>query len=108
MAVDESKIATRVTLSYPADLSKHASRRIRDAYYRTYLGRVKDTVETGDVWEEFTDIGCCGSGTDVTLHVESVDGGSRVTEETAFEFVERDAEGLESAWAAQYDEPDPV
>ena len=108
MALEEEGVARRVVLSHPADLSPHASRRVRQSYYRTYLGRVKDSAVEGEVWEEFTDIGCCGSGTDVPLRVESVEGGPRIDEGTEFEFVERAAEGLESAWAAQYDEPDTV
>lgn len=106
MAPDDA--ARRVVLSHPADLSKHARRRIRDAYYRTYLARVHDEVAAGDVWEEFTDVGCCGSQTDVPLRVERVEGGPTIDESTEIDYVEREAAGLGSAWAAQYDEPDPV
>lgn len=99
-------VATRVVLSYPADLSEHALTRIGQDYYRTYLRRVHDTAAVGDAWAEFTDVGCCGSQTAVPLRVEAVKDGSRIGPETEVAYRERDAEGLNRGWSAQHDEPE--
>lgn len=97
--------ATRVVLSYPADLSRHGQRRIRQDYYKTYLRKVKDRVAPGDEWDEFTDVGCCGSRQDVPLVVEAVEGGSRIGPETTIEYTEREACGINPGWSVQHDEP---
>lgn len=54
--------------------------------YVTYLRRVHDgPVAVGDEYEEFVSRGC-GSPTDLTLRVESVEGGSVLTPETELTF----------------------
>lgn len=100
------EVAERVVLSYPADLSEHARRRITKAYYRKYLRKVHETATVGDAWDEFTDVGCCGSQTGVPLRVEHVDGGPVVGPDTEIAYEERDACGLDRGWSAQNDEPD--
>lgn len=97
--------ATRVVLSYPADLPERARQRLRRPYYRRYLAKTLGRVTPGDTREEFTDIGCCGSQRDVSLRVEAVEGGDRVGPETAVEYAERDACGLADGWALQNDRP---
>lgn len=95
--------ATRVVLSYSSTLSEHAIRRVQQDYYRTYLGKVHDTAAVGDIWAEFTDIGCCGSQESLTPRVEDVEGGSTVTPDTTFEFVERDVGACEVDWSLQHE-----
>jgi len=70
-------LAARVVLSFPADIGEHGRGRIRSDYYRKYLTKVHDSAAEGDEWDEFTDVGCCGSQMDVPLVVERV-----VTEST--------------------------
>ncbi|MFB6219007.1 MAG: hypothetical protein ABEH77_07520 [Halobacteriaceae archaeon] len=100
-----SDTATRVVLSYPADLPDRAVERLERPYYRGYLAKTLGRVAAGDEREEFTDVGCCGSQRDVTLRVERVEGGDRVTADTAVEYTERAACGLETGWAVQNDAP---
>ncbi|MFB6106867.1 MAG: hypothetical protein ABEJ70_07830 [Halobacteriaceae archaeon] len=93
--------ATRVVLSYPGDLSRRALDRVTEDYYRTFLRRAHDEAREGDVWREFTDVGCCGSQLHVRFRVERVAGGPRVGPETAFEFVARDTEEMPDPWSVQ-------
>jgi hypothetical protein len=61
--------------------------RIREQPFRAYLRRVHGgPVTEGDEWSEFVNCGC-GTTADVVLRVESVDGGSRLDEETVIELV---------------------
>lgn len=106
-AAPAGEVAEQVVLSYPADLSEHARRRIGRDYYRKYLRKVHDEAIVGDAWDEFTDVGCCGSQTDVPLRVESVSGGPAVGRETEIVYEEREACGLDRGWTAQNDEPAP-
>ena len=73
-ADDTSAVAERVVLPYPADLSAQARPRIEKDYYRNHLRKVHATATVGDAWDEFTDVGYCGSQTDVPLRVERVEG----------------------------------
>jgi len=93
--------ATCVVLSYPADLPERARWRLDTEYYRGYLQKTLGSVAEGDEFEEFTDVGCCGSQRHVPLRVERVEGGPRVTAETAVEYTERAACGLPDAWSVQ-------
>jgi len=104
-ASDGGADATRVVLSHPADLAEHGRRRIRQEYYRTFLRKTKGRVTEGEEWEEFTDIGCCGSQMDVPIRVETVEGGDRMGPETAIEYVEHEERGRNPGWSVQYDEP---
>lgn len=97
----EPDAATEVTLSYPADLSGWGRWQLDERSMKAYLRRTHDTAASGDEWTLFLDVGCCGNTYDVPLRVESVEGGARMTEETAIEYVEREACGLEGGWAVQ-------
>lgn len=80
--------ASRVTVSFePSDESTAAA--LDTDRYRSFLRRSHaGPVGAGDEWAEFVSRGC-GSTRDVTLRVESVDGGGAVGEETAFAFEPR-------------------
>lgn len=93
--------ATRVIVSYPADLSTWGREVIDRPAFRTYLSRAHETAADGDRWAEFVGVGCCGSALDVPLQVERVDGGERLTEDTTIEFVVREACDLAGGWAVQ-------
>ena len=101
-------LATRVELSFPADIGTHGRKRIGSDYYRKYLKKVHDTAEAGDEWDEFTDVGCCGSQMDVPLVVEAVEGGNQITQDTEIEYTEREACGVNPGWSVQHDEPEPI
>ena len=101
----ERRTATRVVLSYPADLGRHGRSRIEQEYYKKYLRKTRDDVAVGDAWEEFTDVGCCGSRMDVPFRVEAVEGGDQIGPETTIEYVEREACGVNPGWSVQHDEP---
>ena len=100
--------ATRVVLSYPADLSKHGRHRVGQEYYKKYLRKTRERAEEGAEWLEFTDIGCCGNQMDVPLRVESVEGGPAIGPDTDIEYVEREACGINPGWSVQGDEPEPA
>ncbi|WP_226011066.1 hypothetical protein [Halomicrobium salinisoli] len=101
---ETGQTAERVVLSHPSNLGKHGRDRIRQDYYRQWLRRSRETAAPGDEWDEFTDIGCCGSQMRIPFRVEAVDGGDRVTEDTEIEITEREACDLGHGWAVQYDE----
>ncbi|SDJ63772.1 hypothetical protein SAMN05216226_106143 [Halovenus aranensis] len=96
-----TETATHVVLSYPADLSDWGRDIVEDTPFKTYLPKAHDTAEAGETWEEFVGVGCCGSALDVPIRVESVAGGSRLTEETRIEFTVREACDLDGGWAVQ-------
>jgi hypothetical protein len=98
----EHDVATRVVLSYPADLSTWGRDIVEDDPFRAYLPKAHENATPGDRWEEFVGVGCCGSAMDVPLHVEAVEGGSRVTRETTIEFTVREACDV-GGWAVQSD-----
>ena len=93
--------AATVVLSVPRDLSDRGHREIRRDHYRTYLRRVHDAVAVGDEFEEFTDVGCCGSTMRFTFRVEAVEGGSVLGPDTEIEYVERQEGGAEGGWEVQ-------
>jgi hypothetical protein len=93
--------ATQVVLSYPADLTAWDRDQIETPWYLGYLRKTLGEPSIGDIYEEFVDIGCCGSSREVPLRVEEIEGGSRVGEDTEIEYVEREACGLEGAWEVQ-------
>ncbi|WP_436925456.1 hypothetical protein [Halosimplex amylolyticum] len=118
-------VATRLELSFPADIGKHGRKRINSDYYKTYLKKVHDSAEVGDEWDEFTDVGCCGSKMDVPLVVErvvtesprqdevgdadlAVEGGARIDSDTEIEYTEREACGVNPGWSVQHDEPEAL
>lgn len=91
----------RVTVSYPADLSGWGRDQLDTKHFRAYLCRVHDTAETGETWEVFLDVGCCGDSLDVPLRVESIEGTGELGEETEIEYVEREAYGISGGWEVQ-------
>jgi len=93
--------ATKVVVSYPADLSTWGRDIVDDVPFRSYLPKAHDSARPGDRWEEFVGVGCCGSALEVPLRVESVEGGPRLTEDTAFEFTVREACDIEGGWDVQ-------
>ncbi|GAB3017384.1 hypothetical protein [Natronobiforma cellulositropha] len=93
--------ATRVVVSYPEDLSSWGQFQLEKSSYRAFLTKVYDEAHEGDRWEEFVDVGCCGSSLDVTLRVERVEGGPRLDEETDLEYVARGPDGVEGSWRVQ-------
>ena len=101
-------LATRVELSFPSDIGTHGRTRIHSEYYKKYLTKVHDTATVGDEWDEFTDVGCCGSKMDLPFIVESVEGGSRVDLDTEIVYTEREACGVNPGWSVQHDEPDAL
>lgn len=95
-----SETASRVTLSYPMDLSGWGRWQLDERAFQAYLRRVHDEVHAGDVWDVFLDVGCCGDSMDLQLIVERVEGGSEMGEDTAFEYTEREACGV-GGWTVQ-------
>ncbi len=93
--------ATHVVVSYPADLSDWGRDTVEGSPFRSYLPKAHETAEEGEVWEEFVGVGCCGDTLDVPLRVESVEGGSRLTQETTFEFTVREACDIQGGWQVQ-------
>lgn len=93
--------ATRVVISYPADLSTWGRSMIAEKSFRAWLRRTLGVVEAGHAWEEFVGVGCCGSALDVPLVVESLEGGGRVGPDTEIEYVEREACGVRGGWQVQ-------
>lgn len=96
-----SDAATRVVLSYPADLSDWGRSRIETSSFLAYLGKAHETAAVGDEWDEFVGVGCCGDTLDVPLVVERVEGGPRLNPETERTFAERAACGIEGNWRVQ-------
>ena len=103
-----SQAASRVVISYPADLSAWGRDIVEGSPFRAYLPKAHDTVGEGDHWEEFVGVGCCGNALDVPLLVEEVDGGSRLTAETDIEFTVREACDINSGWEVQSEEGPPA
>jgi hypothetical protein len=95
--------ASRVVISYPADLSDWGRDIVEGSPFRAYLPKAHETVTEGDRWEEFVGVGCCGSALDVPLVVEHVDGGSLLTSETAVSFEVREACDIGGGWEVQSD-----
>lgn len=93
--------ATRVRLSYPADLSDWGRSQIDRQSFRAYLTKTHDRVAAGDRWEKFVGVGCCGDSLDVPLRVEEIEGGPRITHDTEIEYEVRDACDLQGGWRVQ-------
>ncbi|SEP21538.1 hypothetical protein SAMN04487948_12220 [Halogranum amylolyticum] len=99
MSTDTST-ATRVVLSYPAELSRWGRDQVTSGRYVNYLRKTVGDVSVGAEFEEFADVGCCGNTLDVPFRVEAVDGGDEMGPDTEIEFVERDGE-LKGGWRVQ-------
>jgi|GEM_PF-383390 len=100
-ADEEAKRATRVVLSYPADLSDWGRFQVEKPSFRAFLRNTREQAHEGDIWEEFVGVGCCGNTLDVPLCVEQVVGGSHVDAETEIDYDVRDACGIEGSWRVQ-------
>ena len=93
--------ATRVVISYPADLSTWGRDVVERPQFAAYLPKAHDVVREGDVWDEFVGVGCCGSALDVPLRVEEVEGGEEFTADTDVAFTVREACGVQGGWRVQ-------
>ena len=98
---ESQEVATRVVVSYPDDLSDWGRSQLEQSSFRAFLRKTRDTARAGDIWEEFVDVGCCGSTLDVPLRVERLDGGDRIGEETEIEYEIREACGIDGSWRVQ-------
>lgn len=93
--------ATRITLSYPADLSAWGRDQLETPWMRAYLQRTLGEATQGDDIEVFLDVGCCGDTLDVPLRVEGIDGVGSIGADTGIDFEERAACGLAGGWRVQ-------
>jgi len=98
---DGHETASRVVVSYPADLSEWGRSTLEGDAFRSYLSKAHDTAREGDRWEEFVGVGCCGDTLDVALVVESLEGGPALGPETEIVFTVREACGVEGNWRVQ-------
>jgi hypothetical protein len=96
-----SKVADRLVVSYPADLSEWGRFQVEKRSFRGYLRKTAGEVAVGDVLEEFVGVGCCGSNLDVPLRIEAVEGGPVVGENTDIEYDVREACDIEGGWLVQ-------
>lgn len=108
MTTPDEDAAERIVLSVPADVGRHGRDRLGQDYYKKWLRKTHESAAVGDEWDEFTDVGCCGSQMDLPLRVEDVEGGSRIDSETTIEYTEREACGVNQGWSVQHDEPEAV
>jgi hypothetical protein len=95
-----SATATRVVVAYPDGLSDWGRDQLTAPRFAKYLRRVLGEVDAGDEFEEFLDVGCCGNTLDVTLRIETVEGGPTVGPDTEIEFVARPG-AVAGGWAVQ-------
>ena len=93
--------ATRVVLSYPADLSAWGRDQLTTRHFEAYLRRTIAPVHEGDEHAEFLDVGCCGDSLDVTLRVAEVEGGTDVDESTELAWTEHEACDVQGGWRVQ-------
>lgn len=98
---DGAPAATRVVVSYPADLSTWGRQQLDTPHFTGYLRKTLGSVSVGDNWEEFVGVGCCGNTLDVPLQVETVEGGRRVGPDTTVEWDVREACDVQGGWAVQ-------
>lgn len=93
--------AERIVVSYPADLSDWGRFQVEKPAFRAYLTKTLGEVRTGDRWEEFVGVGCCGNTLDVPLRIEAVEGGNEVTRDTEIEYAVGESCGIEGGWRVQ-------
>jgi hypothetical protein len=93
--------ATRLVVSYPADLSDWGRMQVEKQSFRAFIRKTRDRADPGEVWEEFVGVGCCGDTLDVPLRVERVEGGPRLDGDTTVEFEVREACGVDGGWLVQ-------
>ncbi|WP_410766511.1 hypothetical protein [Haloferax sp. DFSO60] len=99
MATDS---AAHIVVSFPDELSAWGRDQLFASRFVNYLRRVHTTVAVGDEWDEFLDVGCCGDSLTLTLRVETVEpeGATKLTGDTAIEYVERDGT-VHGGWCVQ-------
>lgn len=90
---------SRLVVSYPADLSLWGRQQLDTRHFRAWLLRKHADASEGEVFEEFLDVGCCGSSLTVPLRVEHV--GGPLTPESEVVYEEREACGLAGGWRVQ-------
>jgi len=100
-AEDTAGTARRIVVSYPESLSERTRERVGQAYYRKYLLRTHERAAVGDVWEEFTDVGCCGSQIHIPFRIEEIEGGPAVSTATELEYATRPEGDVEGGWSVQ-------
>lgn len=107
--------ATRVVISYPADLSGWGRDQLETPWFRAYLrqtlGATDDGTATdgtnegrtveGRTIDVFLDVGCCGDSLDVPLRVERIEGEGPIDDGTDVVYEEREACGLAGGWLVQ-------
>jgi hypothetical protein len=98
---DADEAATRLVVSYPADLSDWGRMQVEKPSFRAFLRKTRETAAAGDDWTEFVGVGCCGDSLDVPLRVERVDGGATIDAETEITFSVRAACDLDGGWLVQ-------
>lgn len=92
--------ASRILVSYPADLSEWGRLQLDNRSFKSYLKRTKRATP-GTTWSVFLDVGCCGNTYDVPLRVEQVEGGSTLGPGTTINYEERAACGIDGGWSVQ-------
>jgi hypothetical protein len=93
--------ATRVSISYPADLSTWGRQQVDTRHFRAYLRKTMGSVDVGDAVDAFVGVGCCGDSLDVPLVVEAVEGGDRVGPDTEIVYEVREACDIQGGWRVQ-------
>ncbi len=93
--------ASRVVISYPEDLSDWSRRQVDTRWFKAYLRKTIGDATVGKEWNEFVDVGCCGSAHDVPLRIESAHDGDEVGPKTRIEYTVREACGVEGGWQVQ-------
>ena len=94
-------VADRIVVSYPGDLSSWGRFQVEKPSFRAFLRKTRDRARTGDVWEEFVGVGCCGNTLDVPLQVEAVEGGDRLGPATEIEYTVRESCDVQGSWRVQ-------
>ncbi|MFB6284474.1 MAG: hypothetical protein ABEK59_11200 [Halobacteria archaeon] len=93
--------ASKVVISYPSDLSGWSRQQVKTRWFKGYLRKKLGDKEEGYSWDEFVDVGCCGSSHDVPLRIEGILDGEDVGEDTEIEYTTRESCGVECGWQAQ-------
>ncbi|WP_254864265.1 hypothetical protein [Halovivax gelatinilyticus] len=94
-------VASRIVVSYPADLSSWGRFQVEKPSFRAFLRKTRDRAAVGDAWEEFVGVGCCGNTLDVPLKIEAVEGGERFGEDTEIDYTVREACDVLGSWRVQ-------
>ena len=96
----ETRTADRIVVSYPDGLGAWRADQLKHERFAKYLRKTLGEVHEGYEFEEFVDVGCCGTTPDIPLRVEAIEGGPIVGPETEIEWVGRE-EAVENGWNVQ-------